>query len=92
MPLLQQEMQAIVNIGLRCAAVEIEIEDAEVRIDIPKTAFDTLTDDVVGNTTKRLYTHHFLYSGLGQMTYLARQEPAFTKVGSRPLLPLWCRK
>ena len=52
--LLQQKMQAVGDIGIGCAGIEIEEKQRQMRVEVLVTALDTFADDVVGYAAERL--------------------------------------
>ena len=73
-------MQTVGDIGIRCAGIEIEEKQRQMRVEVLVTAFDTFADDMVRNAAERLQRDHFVDAMIRQVAYLAWQEPSLAEV------------
>ncbi len=73
-------MQAVGDIGVGCAGIEIEEKQREMRVEIFVTALYSFADNMVRNTAERLQRDHFVDAVIRQVAYLTGQEPALTEV------------
>ena len=77
---LDHEVKAVEDVGLGGAAVEVEEEQVELRIDLLEPLFHAFGDDVVGDAAEGLQADHILDAVFGQMADFAGQEPPFAEV------------
>ena len=73
-------MQTVGDIGVRCAGIEIEEKQRQMRVEVLVTALYSFADDVVGYAAERLQRDHFVDAMIRQVAYLAGQEPSLAKV------------
>ena len=74
------KMKPVEDVGLGGAAVEVEEEQVELRIDLFEAFLHALRDDMVGNTAEGLEADHIVDAIFGQMADFAGQEPPFAEV------------
>ena len=73
-------MQTVGDIGVRCAGIEIEEKQRQMRVEVLVTALYSFADDVVGYAAERLQRDHFVDAMIRQVAYLAGQKPALAEV------------
>ena len=77
---LNHKMKPVEDVGLGGAAVEVEEEQVELRIDLLEPFLHAFGNDVVGDTAEGLQADHILDAVFGQMADFAGQEPPFAEV------------
>ena len=78
--LLQQKMQAVGDIGIGCAGIEIEEKQRQMRVKVLVTALYSFADDVIRYASEGLQRDHFVDAMIRQIAYLAGQEPTLAEV------------
>lgn len=78
--IFHHKMEAVEDVGFGRAAVEIEEQQAQLRVELFQFFLHSFGDDVVGDTAEGLEAHHVLHVRLGQVADFARQEPPLAEV------------
>ena len=65
------KMQSVEYVGFGGAAVEVEEQQAQLRIDLLDFFLDAFGNDVIGDAAERLQADHVLYAAFGQVANLA---------------------
>ena len=76
-------MEAVEDISLGSATIEVEEKEIEIGIEMLDAFFDTLRYNVVGYTSEWLKANDIVDSRLSKVTDFAREEPTFAKIGSK---------
>ena len=73
-------MQAVEDICFGGAAVEVEEEEVDVRVELAHLLFDAFGDDVVGDAGEGLQADDVFHAFFGQRGHLRGDEPAFAEI------------